>query len=299
MSSNHLPGSGLTSYRRKRTLWITAAEMLFPLLLAGQATAADFHVLGNVRSVFGGSMIVFDEYDLSGSIQAGGDASSGSGELQADSLADILGLRAHSFATGSSPSSGEQSFASAIATYQNVVVTGVPGSVNASLNLHLSGDLSAGAVVGGGATASVNLYVKVNDTLIVGSNDSLLFDARGDDPVLVFANGVLTDWRPPEGNITTPVFSVQAGEPFSLEIQLHTFAGASGDPAIANAAFGNTLSFAAPGPVFNLPAGYSVDGSDAGIQDNQFVAAPEPAMPVLTAVALLAQCIPRRRMRVG
>jgi hypothetical protein len=266
---------------------LRGSELLLTLLLAAQANAAEFRAFGNVRAAAGP---VFDEYDVSSATQAGGGAVASGGELQADSAADVAGLRAHSFAD-SDGKGGIQSFASAVATYPNLVVTGPPGSVGTSLNLSLSGELSAGSVAGGGASASVNLYVKVDGALIVGSNDSLLYDARGADPLLVFANGVLTDWLPPEGDVTTPVFNVQAGEPFSLELQLHTFAGAAGDPAGANAAFGNTLSFAKTGPVFNLPSGYSADGPDAGIEDNQFTAAPEPAMPVLIAVALLCWCI--------
>jgi hypothetical protein len=258
-------------------------------LLAEQTSAAQFHAFGSVRSAPEG--IIFDDYDVSGAIQAGGEAFLAARNLTADSLADIAGLRAHSFAD--QISSGANAFASAVATYENIVVTGPPGPVQASLHLDLRGDLSAGAVAGTGAFAIVTVFVKVNGVVIVGSDDFVSYDAVGDDPVVVAAVGALTDWRPPAGIITTPAFNVQAGEPFSLELQLDTRAGAGGEPASANAAFGNTLSFPTKGPVFDVPGGYTVDGPDAGIEDNRFV--PEPAMPVLTAVALLAQLRPRRR----
>src|SRR4029453_2631432 len=181
------------------------AALLLAVLFAGHATAADFHPFGELPFLFGGSSTVLDEYDMTGSPQAGGEATCCSGDLQADSIADVFGLRSHSFANDDSGSGANQVFASAIATYQNVVVTGAPGPVTASLNLDLRGDMSAGTVAGGGATARVNLYVKVNDVLIVASiSDALMSEAIGDDPVAVYASGVLTDWRPPEGTITTP-----------------------------------------------------------------------------------------------
>lgn len=286
---------------RRATRWcVTASAILCSSWLAEQTAAAQFRAFGSVRSPTG---TVFDEYDVSGAIQAGGEASLVGGNLQANSLADIAGLRAHSFADQAG--SGATSLASAVATYENIVVTGPPGPVQTSLRLHLGGNMTVGSVLGTFATSLVTVYVKVNGAVIVGSNDSLLFDARSDDPVLVFANGALTDWRPPEGTITTPAFTVQAGVPFSLELQLHTDAGASGEPATANADFGNTLSFVSIDPVFDLPGAYSVEGPDAGIEDNRFV--PEPATPVLTALALLVQyacarnrgTAPRRRGSYG
>ena len=50
--------------------------------------------------------------------------------------------------------------------------------------------------------------------------------------------------------------------------------------ADAAASFGNTLRFAAGGPVFDLPDGYTIDSPSGGIADNVFV--PEPSTLSLT-----------------
>ena len=66
--------------------------------------------------------------------------------------------------------------------------------------------------------------------------------------------------------------------------------------------FNDTFSYATTGPVFNLPAGYTVNGD--GIVDNRFVggdpatSVPEPAGILLVALALLVLFVARSAIQV-
>jgi PEP-CTERM motif-containing protein len=65
--------------------------------------------------------------------------------------------------------------------------------------------------------------------------------------------------------------------------------------------FSHTLSFAASGPVFNLPTGYTVNSVDGGIVDNHFVTStvPEPGTLILLGAGLLGMAGAfRRKLRV-
>jgi hypothetical protein len=87
--------------------------------------------------------------------------------------------------------------------------------------------------------------------------------------------GILGDWTPPLGTITSVPFTVQAGTPFTLQIELLVIVSVNADAtedafvAQSTSDFGSTLRFPTGAPVFHLPAGYSVSSPDAGIVDNQ------------------------------
>ena len=95
------------------------------------------------------------------------------------------------------------------------------------------------------------------------------------------ATGMLANWNPTSGRITTPTFTVDTGVPFTLQISLTAVGGANtflvgpGLRAEGISNMGHTLTFAT-GSVFNLPVGYSANSGSARIVENQFVV-PVPA----------------------
>lgn len=94
--------------------------------------------------------------------------------------------------------------------------------------------------------------------------------------------------------IATPAFTVPTGVPIIEEWSIEADANnrAVGD-------FSSTMSFPTSGPVFDLPAGFTVDSSEGRIQDNQWlgVPVPEPGSSSLLAfgIACLAGGCARRR----
>jgi hypothetical protein len=77
--------------------------------------------------------------------------------------------------------------------------------------------------------------------------------------------------------------------PFPLELYLETVASVSslaGDAfnLSSQLSFLNTLKFATSGPVFNLPDGYTVTSSTAGISNN---VVPEASSLAFTALAVV------------
>jgi hypothetical protein len=66
----------------------------------------------------------------------------------------------------------------------------------------------------------------------------------------------------------------------------------------ASSDFSVTVRFPASGPVFVLPAGYTVHSASAGIVDNAVVV-PEPAGILLVATAAAAFCVRFRFRRRG
>ncbi len=105
------------------------------------------------------------------------------------------------------------------------------------------------------------------------------------------------------GTVTTPVFTVPLNTPFSVGLQLVTSGvvvpqvGVTipNQPAdtVSNSLgvdFLDPFSFPTSGPVFNLPAGYTVNSTEAMVVNNQFMAsAPLVAPSGVTATAGNAQ----------
>jgi hypothetical protein len=285
------------------------------MLAASSAQALEFRANGGITMTTSGVFSPIDSYDISGFFQAAGGVTyddapgppSRSLHAQANSSADVVGLRAHAFAQvlkndpqGGAFNSRLNAGSAAFAVYDDILITGGSGLVSTSLNLLLEGSLLAGGfntpLNSTQAHVSVQLAVLVDTgsgfTNIGGGSYSLT-STDGGAPV-VLASGMLSGWSPLAGTVTTPQFTVTSDEVFRVEIQLQAAASVEGwyeESFIldANADFGNTLSFVTDGPVFNLGAGLTANSAEAGIEDNRFVAAPEPAgLAVLLPAFLLA-----------
>lgn len=200
----------------------------------------------------------------------------------------------------------------AAATFDDFVISGPPGPVTTSFNMVLSGDLGVLTLAPGGdrltqATAAVIVQVAINGQIVTGDaffqDRYRLFSVNGvyDAPQ---ATGMLASWNPVSGVITTPAFTVDAGVPFSLKIELTATGGGNAFAVVepnlfaeGYSSFGSTLTFAA-GPVFNLSAGYTVNSPSAGVSANEFTV-PEPSSLGLllagTTLVGLRRCRPSRR----
>jgi hypothetical protein len=291
------------------------------MLAASSAQALEFRANGGITMTTSGVFSPIDSYDISGFLQAAGGVTyddapgppSRSLHAQANSGADDVGLRAHAFAQvlknepqGGAFNSRLNAGSAAFAVYEDILITGgTGGPVSTSLNLLLEGSLLAGSfntpLNSTQAHVSVLLAVLVDTgggfTHIGGGGYSLT-STDGGAPV-VLASGMLSGWSPLAGTVTTPQFIVPSDEVFRVEIQLQAAASVEGwyeESFIldANADFGSTLSFVTDGPVFNLGAGLTANSAEAGIEDNRFVAAPEPAglaclLPALLLAGLRAR----------
>jgi hypothetical protein len=86
------------------------------------------------------------------------------------------------------------------------------------------------------------------------------------------------------------------------EARFAFFGTSGGDPtnvfAEGAASFSNTLSFPRLGPAFNVPAGYTVNSSEAMIVDNRWIGnVPEPSSSMLVGIAATVLSFLRRGLK--
>jgi hypothetical protein len=320
----------LRTLRIPRYRWRLIAEVSFVLMalvsgLATTTTATEFSTNGGVFQEQGfQNTVQLGSYDQTQAVQAGGgftydsttDVTGLTEHGQANSLADISGLHAHSFAqmdmSGSSTVFSDWTLGASnvvFSTYDDMVISGPAGTVTTSLNLFLHGSESATtslpSIGTNNANENIQLSFLVNGTNIGGGSQSIS-SSNGGAPI-VNSLGMLVGWQE-FGGLITPKFTVPTNVPFSLEPFLNTFAEVTGDlrgsfDVSANADFGSTLTFAPSGPVFNLPQGYTANSAGAGIANNLLV--PEPSSFFLAAIglamlfAIATSCIACRRRQVA
>jgi hypothetical protein len=301
--------------KEARFAWAVGIGVL-PVLASQKPALADYRAVGGITQNAGGSFTPIDSYDHSGLTDAAGqvnyDEAPGepnpSYHAQADSEANNGQLRAHAFsqviknATSASGFTFNQTASSAAyATFTDFLISGPasPATIPISLNLHLSGGhiVISTDTPGNSTRASTNAQVGVlfNDAN-VGAGDYFAQSSDGGDAEYT-DTGMLAGFDG-DATLTSPTFNAPVNTPFKIELRLSAFAGiefyyAESFIVAANSDFGNTLSFATSGDVFNLPDdGYTINSAQAFIVDNNFV--PEPATASL-AMAALAGIIARRR----
>jgi hypothetical protein len=247
---------------------------------------------------------------------------------RAVATASVLGLGALAFGrlAGEQINSSIGGRGTASAHFDDFVISGPTGPITTSFNLFLEGTvgaLTAGPLAGSisQASAAVIVETRVNGILVTADpffQDRVSLLVR--DGVVEERNtGMLRNWSADPGqhgslSFTTPLFTVDANEPFQIDISLTAAGGAFefmrfGAVTEGFADFASTLEFPSAGPVFNLAAGYTANSPDAHILNNQFgggsgpVDVPEPGSIVLllaAATALGTWRRPRQRHpRVG
>ncbi|MBY0111604.1 MAG: hypothetical protein K2Y21_02190 [Phycisphaerales bacterium] len=156
-------------------------------------------------------------------------------------------------------------------TWDDVVVSGPPGTTLTSFNLALDGSLIAGAPAQATASSNAQLTFYYNNDNIGGG---AYVRNVSSGSTTVTANGSLSNF-PANPIIASPFFQVPTNTPLKIGIGLSANARVSlnlsltGNPA-ANSDFGHTLTLATDRPVFILPPGYTVNSVQAGIVNNSF-----------------------------
>lgn len=204
------------------------------------------------------------------------------------------------------------------------VILGGPGTmVSAPFRMHLDGFLNATTFAqlgsGGGAEANANatvsVFASINGSLFsgtqsIGSLWQVDTQAGGGS---TFEDGLLIGFTG-SGGLVTPSVLLPVGTPFTLALSLYTSVdtntrntiSGSRRQADASSLFDSTLSFPLSGPVFDLPAGYTVNSVSGQIVDNQWIGAsvpgsggsvPEPASLALLGIGLASVAAARRRKK--
>ena len=190
----------------------------------------------------------------------------------------------------------EEGTAGAALFLTDVVFSGPGPTVDAILNLHLTGFLDATASVGS-ADAIVWVFAELTSDL----------DTLTETPVLEIVCSTSSGCPVPtvDAVLSYNLGTVPVGVPIAVafglgsNVNFYTSSTETGTFA-ASSDFLHTLTFAS-GDVFTLPAGYSVNSPDGSIVDNRFVSVegpvpvPEPATLMLLITGSIAGAIRSRR----
>ena len=107
----------------------------------------------------------------------------------------------------------------------------------------------------------------------------------------IFASAGLGTSTSINQTFVTPEVEVDVGEPIPLVFSISAgiaLVSRDGGGVSGTSDFLNTLAFPSSGPVFNLPNGYTASSVQAGIVDNQWIAA--TATPAPAGWTILAVC---------
>jgi len=248
-------------------------------------------------------------------VQEAASASSGPGVMRLDAQSSTFGFFVKQPTT---VVRSAQAFAEW--TYDDFVVLGPAGStapVLAALNLQISGllstltsffDLNGPLTSSSSSNADFFFQIEING-IDVGYGEIIRRQQNG--VVTETVDGLFLSLYQGGAQVHAAVKSQFLMLPVNQALSVHVFAIAGarsaasvgGTPADANdrtdvaslgdADFSATVQFPTTGPVFDLPAGYTLHSVSANIVDNQFV--PEPSTFALGAAASLAGLWARRR----
>jgi hypothetical protein len=180
----------------------------------------------------------------------------------------------------------------------DIIISGPGSEVSTQVSAHFEGTLDP--VQGGGvAVAQASARIRAQ-TAGGGALSSYTYYNTGSVIAPVAVDTILT----------TPSFLAPVGVPFAVRMYMESDHGVQDNfsPGSATSAsdFSNTLSFIEGAPVFDLPAGYTVNSIDGNIVDNQFVggATQVPALGgsahlaiVVLFVGISTRALGRRRFR--
>ena len=154
-------------------------------------------------------------------------------------------------------------------------VPGGPAFVDSVLRLSLGGSTVVEAV-GVDAKASGGVSVSVDGPTFGAA--AYMKEYRGVN-VDVGPNEYVGITRDGGGALNVPM-RITLGQPFSLRLTVEAFGSATGfGSAAVRSRWNDTLTLAAQGPVFDLPAGYAVQSTDWLIEDNRWCPTGCPPVP--------------------
>jgi hypothetical protein len=200
-----------------------------------------------------------------------------------------------------------ESQSTAVLTLSDVIINSLPTvtSVTTSINFLLEGSLQSSSTVYSGNGLVVSTYfglAVIGNGKSAGAADYYLNESNG-NPGLYSGSGFLSNFSG-QGTVTSGQITLPTNTPFTLELD----ASLTSDIKFSNTAgsassignFGDTLSFATTGPVFNLPDGDTASSISGNVVGNNYLgdiyaAVPEPATCGILGVAAIGLLARRRR----
>lgn len=275
-----------------KCFWIAAGALLFPGFMDSAVCRADPIFFARADVVLAGSTA--DSDTRQDSVPVAVSAAAGPGTASATARGGFLGVSS-SVSTPLDASTTNSADAAASFSIDDVIFTNTTGetSFSGTANLLLTGSYSVemanfhGLIVT--SISTLQLTCTVDGGTVNGAYIAE-FDSGGN--FQLSTSGVLAGMTGgPSADVSVP-FSIpisgQANVPISVSfiMNVNTVAslGTSG-----SSDFGDPLSFAPTGPVFDLPPGWTANSISGNIVNNRFVgtAVPEPgALPLLASGAL-------------
>lgn len=253
-------------------------------ILTEQSSAQSYFYSGGIGKNVAGTSIFADPFQSSLPGQAGrfryvfppenvatestrASAGAGLGYLTASAFAQII---KNTIEDGQYNTRVEASgFARVI--FNDVAATGAPGMIPARVRVHLTGGQSAGTSLQPLAFSNVQVFFRIHGQPAGGGSRTINVNGGS---FTTNESGVLAGYSG-DAVLTSSIVFIPANTPIEVEIQLSVAASCtlnyfySGN-ASALTDFSGTLTLATDQPVFDVPAGYTVNSAQARIVNNSF-----------------------------